>query len=156
VLTSTSTRSSHKSHKQDNPVEIHLQYLPDVVPLARSWNHTGPFWPRRAATLVLPVRLQDFSTSPAHHWKKAKVKVSKLYNKIANIRKDFVHKSSNDVSKNHAVVFVEDLSIRNLSKAERGSQENHGRNVKQKSCSNRAVLDASPFELCRQLQYRLT
>ena len=24
-----------------NPVEIHLQYLPDVVPLARAWNHTG-------------------------------------------------------------------------------------------------------------------
>ncbi|PYM06512.1 MAG: hypothetical protein DMF15_12835 [Verrucomicrobia bacterium] len=47
---------------------------------------------------------------------RAKVKVSKLYNKITNIRKDFVHKSSNDLSKNDAVVFVEDLSIRNMSK----------------------------------------
>ena len=63
--------------------------------------------------------------------------VSKLYNKIANIKKDFVHKSSNDLSKNHAVVFVEDLSIRNMSKSGRGSQENHGTNVKQKSGLNR-------------------
>jgi len=63
------------------------------------------------------VRWQDFGTSPAHHWKKAKVKVSKLHNKIANIRKDFVHKLSNDLSKNHAVVFVDDLSIRNMSKS---------------------------------------
>jgi putative transposase len=90
------------------------------------------------------------------NWKKAKIKVSKLHNQIANIRKDFVHKSSNDLSKNHAVVFIEDLSIRNMSKSARGSQQKHGKNVKQKSGLNRAVLDASPFELRRQLQYKLT
>ena len=90
------------------------------------------------------------------NWKKAKFKVSKLHNQIANIRKDFIHKSSNDLSKNHAVVFVEDLSIRNMSKSARGSQEKHGKNVKRKSALNRAVLDASPFELRRQLQYKLT
>ena len=65
---------------------------------------------------VLPVPLQDFSTSPTHHWKKAKVKVPKLYNKIANIRKDLVHKSSTNLGKNHGVV-VEDLSIINMSKS---------------------------------------
>ena len=90
------------------------------------------------------------------NWKKAKFKVSKLHNQIANIRKDFVHKSSNDLSKNHAVVFIEDLCIRNMSKSARGSQEKHGKNVKRKSALNRAVLDASPFELRRQLQYKLT
>ena len=91
----------------------------------------------------------------SNNWKKAKFKVAKLHNKIANIRKDFVHKSSNDLSKNHAVVFIEDLSIRNMSKSARGSQEKHGKNVKRKSGLNRAVLDASPFELRRQLQYKL-
>jgi len=60
------------------------------------------------------VRWQDFGTSPAHHWKKAKVKVSKLHNKIADMGKDFAHKSSKDLSKNDAVVFVEDLSLRNM------------------------------------------
>jgi len=90
------------------------------------------------------------------NWKKAKIKVSKLHNQIASIRKDFVHKSSNDLSKNHAVVFVEDLCVRNMSKSARGSQEKHGKNVKRKSGLNRAVLDASPFELRRQLQYKLT
>jgi len=90
------------------------------------------------------------------NWKKAKFKVSKLHRRIANIRNDFIHKSSNDLSKNHAVVFVEDLCIRNLSKSARGSQEKHGKNVKQKAGLNRAVLDSSPFELRRQLQYKLT
>jgi putative transposase len=90
------------------------------------------------------------------NWKKAKFKVSKLHNQIANIRKDVVHKSSNDLSKNHAVVFVEDLCIRNMSKSARGNQEKHGKNVKRKAGLNRAVLDSSPFELRRQLHYKLT
>jgi hypothetical protein len=58
--------------------------------------------------------------------------------------------SSNDLSKNHAVVFVEDLSIRNMSKSESGSQENHGKNVKQKSGLNRETgrnsLPSEPSE----------
>ena len=56
------------------------------------------------------------------------------------IQPEFIYsicQSSNDLSKNHAVVFVEDLSIRNMSKSESGSQENHGKNVKQKSGLNR-------------------
>ena len=59
-------------------------------------------------------------------------------------------------AKNHAVVFIEDLCIRNMSKSARGSQEKHGENVKRKAGLNRAVLDSSPFELRRQLQYKLT
>jgi hypothetical protein len=39
--------------------------------------------------------------------------------------------------KNYSVVFVEDLSVRNMSKSESGSQEKHGTNVKQKSGLNR-------------------
>ena len=70
--------------------------------------------------------------------------------KIANIRKDLLRKPSNDLSKNHAVVFVEDLSIRNMSKSESGSQENHGTNVKPKSGLNRETrrnsLPSEPSE----------
>jgi len=40
-----------------------------------------------------------------------------MANKIAQIRKDFVDKPSNDLSKNQAVVFVEDLAIRHMSKS---------------------------------------
>ena len=43
-----------------------------------------------------------------------------------------------------------------MSKSARGSQEKHGENVKRKAGLNRAVLDSSPFELRRQLQYKLT
>jgi len=42
-----------------------------------------------------------------------KAGIAKLHHRIANIRKDFLHQSSNEISKNHAVVFVEDLQVRN-------------------------------------------
>jgi putative transposase len=77
-----------------------------------------------------------------------------LHWKIANIRKDFLHQSSKDISKNHAVVFVEDLPVQNMSRSSQGTKAKPGKRVTQKSGLNRAILDASPFELRRQLEYK--
>jgi len=44
----------------------------------------------------------------SHNWKKAKAGITRLHHRIANIRKEFLHRSSNEISKNHAVVFVEE------------------------------------------------
>jgi putative transposase len=81
------------------------------------------------------------------NWQKAKAQVGKLHSKIANIRKDFLHTVSANISKNHAVVFVEDLEVKSMSKSAT-------KKVAQKSGLNRAILDASPFALRRQLQYK--
>jgi putative transposase len=56
----------------------------------------------------------------SNNGKKARAQVSKLYERIANT-KDFIPKISSDISKNHAVVFVDDLQIRNMSAS--GTQE---------------------------------
>ena len=45
----------------------------------------------------------------SNNWKKLKAKISKLHQHIANVRKDFVPKASDRISKSHAVVVVEDL-----------------------------------------------
>jgi putative transposase len=90
----------------------------------------------------------------SNNWKKAKQRVTKLHRKIANSRKDFLHKSSNDISKNHAVVFVEDLQVKNMSASSKGRKAKPGKRVAQKTGLNRAILDASPFELRRQLKYK--
>jgi len=82
----------------------------------------------------------------SHNWKKAKAGIARLHQRIANIRKEF--RSSNEISKNHAVVFVEDLQVRRMCKSSKGT----GKRVAQKSGLNRAILDGSPFELRRQLQ----
>ena len=51
------------------------------------------------------------------NWRKVKAGITKLHAKVANIRKDFVHKVSNDISKNHVVVVIEDLQVKNISKS---------------------------------------
>jgi putative transposase len=88
------------------------------------------------------------------NWKKAKQRVTQMHSKIANIRKDFLHQSSNDISKNHAVVFVEDLQVKNMSASGKGTKAKPGKRVAQKSGLNRSILDASPFEFRRQLEYK--
>jgi len=81
------------------------------------------------------------------NWRKAKARITQLHTKVANIRKDFLHKVSNDISKNHVVVVVEDLQVKSMSRSAT-------KKVAQKSGLNRAILDASPFELRRQLEYK--
>ncbi len=75
------------------------------------------------------------------NWKKAKAKVTKIHTEIANARADFLHKTSTTISKNHAVVVLEDLRIGNMSKSAAGNVENPGRMVKAKSGLNRSILD---------------
>lgn len=77
----------------------------------------------------------------SNNWKKAKTKVQKLYTTIANARRDFLHKATTTISQNHAVVFVEDLQVRNMSQSAAGTAENSGTNVAAKSGLNKAILD---------------
>jgi len=108
------------------------------------------FLPRLARLQRRMARKKKFS----NNWKKAKRRVTRLHSKIANIRKDFLHKSSKDISKSHAVVFVEGLQVKNMSASSKGTKEKPGKRVAQKSGLNRSILDASPFELRRQLEYK--
>ena len=91
----------------------------------------------------------------SNNWKKQKRKISKLHHTIANVRSDFLHKLSTNISKNHAKVYVEGLKIKNMSASARGSVEEPGRSVKAKSGLNKSILDQGWFECRRQLDYKL-
>jgi len=91
----------------------------------------------------------------SRNWKKAKAKVQKIHTGIAQARKDFLHKTTTTISQNHALVCVEDLQVRNMSKSSKGTVEQPGKNVSQKSGLNRAILDQGWGEFRRQLEYKL-
>ncbi len=88
------------------------------------------------------------------NWKKAKARVNRIHARIANARYDFLHKASNTISKNHAMIAVEDLQVRNVSRSAKGSAEAPGCNVRAKSGLNKAILDQGWFEFRRQLEYK--
>ena len=89
------------------------------------------------------------------NWKKAKARVQKIHTTIANARKDFLHKTTTTISQNHALVCIEDLQVRNMSKSSKGNSEQPGKMVKQKSGLNRSILNQGWGEFRRQLAYKV-
>lgn len=88
------------------------------------------------------------------NWKKQKQKITRIHERIANARHDFLHKTSTDISKNHAMIVVEDLKVKNLSKSAKGNAEQHGKNVNAKSGLNKSILDQGWGMFVQMLEYK--
>jgi putative transposase len=109
---------------------------------------------KQQARLARYQRAMSRKTRFSRNWMKAKAKVTKLHQKIGNIRRDYLHKTTATISQNHAMVCIEDLQVRNMSKSAAGSIEAPGRSVKAKSGLNKSILDQGWFEFRRQLEYK--
>jgi putative transposase len=90
----------------------------------------------------------------SNNWYKQKQKITRLHQRIANVRADFLHKTSTAISKNHAVVVLEGLQIKNMSASAKGTKDLPGKNVNQKRQLNRSIFDQGWFEFRRQLEYK--
>jgi putative transposase len=91
----------------------------------------------------------------SQNWQKAKRRVQAIHARIGNVRRDFLHKATTTIRQNHAMVCIEDLQVRNMSKSSKGSADAPGKNVRAKSGLNKAILDQGWFEFRRQLDYKL-
>jgi putative transposase len=89
------------------------------------------------------------------NFRKAKAKVCRCHERIANIRSDLLHKLSARLSKSHATVVVESLRVADMTASAGGTVDDPGSKVRQKAGLNRSILDRGWGELVRQLRYKL-
>ncbi|WP_331301368.1 transposase [Methylobacterium oryzae] len=106
------------------------------------------------AALAKAQRAMSRKVKFSANWKKAKAKVQQIQARIARIRSDFLHKASTTISKNHAVVCVEDLNMQAMTASAAGTVEAPGSQVRQKAGLNKAILDQGWGEFRRQLGYK--
>jgi putative transposase len=52
----------------------------------------------------------------SNSWKKQARQLARLHHRIARVRKDFLHKTSTQLAKSYATVYVEELNIRGMSR----------------------------------------
>ncbi|MBD0266299.1 MAG: IS200/IS605 family element transposase accessory protein TnpB, partial [Tolypothrix sp. Co-bin9] len=73
------------------------------------------------------------------NYKKAQLQIARLHRRIANIRKDTLHKLTTYISKNHAIIGLEDLNVSGMMA--------NGKLAK-------AIGDMGFYEFRRQLEYK--
>ena len=75
----------------------------------------------------------------SHNRQKAALRLARCHRRIGNVRRDFLHKFTTRISKNHAEVFVEDLNVKGMVQNRRLS---------------RVIHDVGWSEMRRQLGYK--
>jgi len=78
----------------------------------------------------------------SHSRLRARKQVTRIHEQVSNQRRDFLHKLSASLVSKYNFISIENLKLKNMTGSARGTKENPGRNVKQKSGLNRSILDA--------------
>ena len=91
--------------------------LKDFTILSDGTTYSNPkFFRRLEEKLTKAQRIMSRRTINGANWYKAKIKVARIHEKIANVRKDYLDKISTKIVKNHDIIGMENLSVSKMLK----------------------------------------
>lgn len=101
------------------------------------------------AKLKLEQQKLETKTRGSNNYHKQRIKIAKIHEKVANQRKDFLHKLSHSIVKNHDFIAAESLSTKEMLES-----DVEGMTRQQIRAFHRNIGDVSWSEFLRQLQYK--
>ncbi|WP_166977269.1 RNA-guided endonuclease InsQ/TnpB family protein [Rhodocaloribacter litoris] len=114
--------------------------LNDVVVTSEGFHSGNPKHLRRAYRRLRRVqKALSRKQKGSNNWEKQRRKVARIHARIADRRSDFIHKLTTDLVKNHDVIAVESLAVKNMMK---------NRHLA------RSISGAAWGEIVRQLEYK--
>lgn len=100
-------------------------------------------------------KLKNSGSPRSSNWEKRRAQISKLEKRARRMRRYWLHEQALYYATNYSVVVVEDLKIKNMTKSAKGSAEEPGRKVKQKSGLNRSILEQGWMSFVQMLCYKM-
>lgn len=101
-------------------------------------------------------RKLDRAQTGSNRSKKLAQRLARHHHTVALQRRGFLNALTTALAGGFVAIGIEDLNVSGMTSSARGTVDNPGKNVKQKAGLNRAILDVSPGEFRRQLDYKCT
>jgi putative transposase len=87
-------------------------------------------------------------------WKEVKKQIAREKSKLSRQRKLFQHELSKIIVQKYDTIVMENLSLKNMTKSAKGTIEEPGKNVAQKSGLNRVLLDGAFYQFRMMIEYK--
>ncbi len=115
----------------------------------------NPRWLREALPKLADLQRQRArKKSRSHRYRKLTQQISRLHQRISDLRRDFLHKQTSALVQRSALIATEELQPKNMSRSAKGTVDEPGRRVRQKAGLNREILSAAFGMAHQMLQYK--
>ncbi len=85
---------------------------------------------------------------------RARLRVARTQARRANARKDFLEKATTDITRRFDVIRLENLNVRSMTRSAKGTLDEPGTRVAQKSGLNRSILDKGWSQFATRLEQK--
>lgn len=115
----------------------------------------NPRWVRQALPQLAALQRQRAKKKMGSlRWRRLGRQIARTHERIANLRRDFVHQETARMVRGCAVLATEELAPANMSRSARGTQDAPGRRVRQNAGLNREILSAAFSSALQALSYK--